>query len=532
MCIVFCERVMVVMENLDKSGKLNMVQRCVRVPIKISYPDKMLCGVLFEFLKDVLEEGRLLACESVLQNIAFLRNGSTGIPSKKTGDDMSKSGALYNMCVNSQMRRHFPTSSLATLINAYVVPLVGRYYKLAQKGKANIPTYKKSILPVLAGGTDITVSGKQFKISSKTFGFAVLHLTDGDIGNIVDRITRKKKFCVKRMKGENKEVNAISSKEEEIAELKKINKHLSVGVVAGMGKGIVFETCISKKDIGMLEIMNNVVNNTYKLSDSIFQINDKNEMFFLLSYKMPVLGNRVDNQGAADSDRILGIDLGCDCPIACAANKGHVGVRYFGYGEELVAQKSKFRAKSRRLQKASGFRSKSVNWDLSDEEKNWVKTYNRTLVARFFNQTVIPGGFRTIHAEDLSSLIAKQEPYKKVMWTPGMLLDMIRQKCGEMGIRFVSGNPRNSSIRCHKCGYTSKSNRSLESVKDFHCQKCNYTCHADYNAAMNIALWGAVEIEYGYESDDGGVEPKMITSDLSEIRRNEQDAVSVMLKSV
>jgi transposase len=503
-------------------GNQNMVQRCIRIPIRISYPDKTLCMVLFEFLKQVLEEGRLLACECILQDIAFLRNGTTGI-ANKNGKDMSKSGALYRMCVESSMHKHFPTNSLATLINAHVLPLVSRYYKLVKKGKANIPTYRKSIMPVHANVTRITASGNQFQISSNVFNFSVLHFMDSDIVSITDKIIKKKKFCVKRMKSECKDINIISSKEKEIEEFKRIDKLLSIGGVAGMGKGIIFETGISKKDTGMKNILNNVINGTYQLSDSLFQIDGK-DIYFLLSYKMPV----AQSQSVVDSSRVLGIDVGCDCIIACAANEGHVGRRYFGYGEELNAQKAKFRAKNNRLQKIKGFHSKSVQWDLSDEEKHWVKTYCHTLVARLFDITVIPGGFGVIYAEDLSSLLAKQEPYKKVIWVPGMLLNIIEQKCNELGIKFAKGNPRNSSVRCHKCGYTSKFNRSVVNVKDFRCQKCGYTCHADYNAAKNIAMWDEVEMEYGYESDDA-VESEPV--DMVDEEQSKQDAESVILKA-
>lgn len=52
------------------------------------------------------------------------------------------------------------------------------------------------------------------------------------------------------------------------------------------------------------------------------------------------------------------------------------------------------------------------------------------------------------------------------------------------GGALVLVSPRDTSIKCSKCGFTSKENRQTQSI--FTCLDCGYDANADTNAAANI----------------------------------------------
>ncbi|MEA2016005.1 MAG: transposase [Actinomycetota bacterium] len=64
-------------------------------------------------------------------------------------------------------------------------------------------------------------------------------------------------------------------------------------------------------------------------------------------------------------------------------------------------------------------------------------------------------------------------------------------------------NPKNSSLKCSKCGHVSKNNRKSQSV--FKCENCGHTENADYNASVNISM------AVGHTVSACGVDPLGIT---------------------
>jgi putative transposase len=61
--------------------------------------------------------------------------------------------------------------------------------------------------------------------------------------------------------------------------------------------------------------------------------------------------------------------------------------------------------------------------------------------------------------------------------------------------------PHHTSQRCSACGQVDR--RSRESQAVFRCTACGYACHADVNAAQNIAAGHAVTARGG----DGDTRP-------------------------
>ena len=57
-------------------------------------------------------------------------------------------------------------------------------------------------------------------------------------------------------------------------------------------------------------------------------------------------------------------------------------------------------------------------------------------------------------------------------------------------------NPAFTSQRCSACGQVDRSSRESQAV--FRCTACGYACHADINAAKNIAAGHAVTARGGH----------------------------------
>ncbi|MBU8791489.1 transposase [Bacilli bacterium] len=69
-------------------------------------------------------------------------------------------------------------------------------------------------------------------------------------------------------------------------------------------------------------------------------------------------------------------------------------------------------------------------------------------------------------------------------WSFYQLKQFIKEKASKYNIPVVDINPYQTGQICGCCGHAERKNRN--GIK-FHCVKCNYTCHADLNAANNIA---------------------------------------------
>lgn len=73
-------------------------------------------------------------------------------------------------------------------------------------------------------------------------------------------------------------------------------------------------------------------------------------------------------------------------------------------------------------------------------------------------------------------------------WAFRQLVDFVKYKAERIGIEVIFVDPRNTSRRCSKCGYISRSNRPNQA--NFRCVKCNFQLNADVNASRNIAEVG------------------------------------------
>src|SRR5690242_21495695 len=96
----------------------------------------------------------------------------------------------------------------------------------------------------------------------------------------------------------------------------------------------------------------------------------------------------------------------------------------------------------------------------------------------------------------------------RLLPSPAQLVRRLEQKAPG---RVERVRPAFTSQRCSACGQVD--GRSRESQAVFRCTACGYACHADVNAAINIAAGHAVTARGGCR-DTGPMnrEPQLLTS--------------------
>jgi putative transposase len=104
-------------------------------------------------------------------------------------------------------------------------------------------------------------------------------------------------------------------------------------------------------------------------------------------------------------------------------------------------------------------------------------------------QGVEPGS--TIVVENLTNIRARvatrrgRQARRLHGWSFAQLRSFIAYKAEERGCTVVGVDPRHTSQRCSRCGYTARNNRRSRGF--FRCRSCGFSLHADLNGARNIA---------------------------------------------
>lgn len=95
-------------------------------------------------------------------------------------------------------------------------------------------------------------------------------------------------------------------------------------------------------------------------------------------------------------------------------------------------------------------------------------------------------GIKHIKIEKIRKLRHKKRTSRLLSgWVSSQILNYIKAKAQENGVRISELSPSYTSQRCSKCGWVRKSNRN---GKTFKCKHCGFTMDADLNAAINISL--------------------------------------------
>jgi IS605 OrfB family transposase len=124
-------------------------------------------------------------------------------------------------------------------------------------------------------------------------------------------------------------------------------------------------------------------------------------------------------------------------------------------------------------------------------ERNFVKTTTHTIAKRIVaDARALSFG---IALEDLkgarertTAKVRKRQRYLQSCWSYHTLQRFIAYKAALQGVPVVFVDARYSSQTCPHCGFCHRSNRPSQS--EFKCRQCGYSAHADYVAALNLAL--------------------------------------------
>ena len=185
-------------------------------------------------------------------------------------------------------------------------------------------------------------------------------------------------------------------------------------------------------------------------------------------------------------ERFLGVDLGI---VNLAADS--TGTLYSGAEVEHVRQRCQCHRASfqhtgttsatRRLKKLAGKESRFRRWVNHHIANKLVALAKDTKAALVLEELK---GIRS------RTTVRKRERNKHSGWSFRQLQAFIVYKAIRAGVRVCFVDPRNTSKTCSRCGFCDRRNRRTQDT--FSCLRCGFTCHADTNAARNLATRGAV----------------------------------------
>ncbi len=182
-----------------------------------------------------------------------------------------------------------------------------------------------------------------------------------------------------------------------------------------------------------------------------------------------------------DNAQAVGVDLGLNRP-AVTSNRKFLGQRrwreisnrYFRLRRELQSKGTK--SAKRRLKALSG---KTARF-----RKDCDHVLSKQVV-----RSVSPG--TTIVVENLTDIRTgtkqkgRQSRRRLHSWSFAQMRSFLTYKAEARGCQVVGVDPRYTSQKCSRCGYTHRGNRKSQSV--FLCKECGYELNADLNGSINIA---------------------------------------------
>jgi transposase len=152
----------------------------------------------------------------------------------------------------------------------------------------------------------------------------------------------------------------------------------------------------------------------------------------------------------------------------------------------------------------------------SDRRKDWAEKASTDIVRRFdvirvedlqvTNMTRSAKGTPQIPGRDVRAKAGLNRSILRSGW--GLLVRRLEQKAPG---RVEKISPAFTSQRCSACGQVDSKSRESQAV--FRCTACGYACHADVNAARNIAAGHAVTARGGFrDAGPANREPHLLAS--------------------
>ena len=152
----------------------------------------------------------------------------------------------------------------------------------------------------------------------------------------------------------------------------------------------------------------------------------------------------------------------------------------------------------------------------SDRRTDWAEKLSTDLARRFDMIRV-----ENLHVRGMtrSAKGTREAPGRNVRAKAGLNRGILRSGWGLLARRLEDKAPGRvekitpyfTSQRCSACGQVDRKSRESQAV--FRCTACGYACHADVNAARNIAAGHAVTARGGHrEAGPGNREPQLLAS--------------------
>ena len=179
--------------------------------------------------------------------------------------------------------------------------------------------------------------------------------------------------------------------------------------------------------------------------------------------------------------KAVGVDLGINRP---AVTSGNV---FLGEGRWKEIEKRYFRLKRNLQAKGTASAMRHLR-RIRHRQQRFRRDCDHVLSRRIVDMA---GNGSVIVLENLKGIRSttkqrgKRQRRRHHGWSYEQLKSFLEYKAEAAGGRVETVDPRKTSQRCSKCGYTARSNRKNQSL--FVCGACGFSLNADLNAARNIA---------------------------------------------
>lgn len=237
---------------------------------------------------------------------------------------------------------------------------------------------------------------------------------------------------------------------------------LSISTIRGRAKGIVWDC--NEHNLNLMRYHSNSATLVYR-----------NGKFFLH------VVCRVNEKPLHQPDDYIGVDLGV-VNIAVTSD-GNVW-----NGERIETKRQWYAWRKAQLQRVGTDSAKRRLVKLSGRENRFKRDVDHCISKHIVTDAEHTG--RGIALENLEGIhertraIRKEQRAKHHNWSFYRLQQHVVYKAKLSGVEVAFINAAHTSQDCSQCGHRDKRNRKSQSR--FVCVSCNYTQHADLNAALNI----------------------------------------------
>jgi IS605 OrfB family transposase len=189
----------------------------------------------------------------------------------------------------------------------------------------------------------------------------------------------------------------------------------------------------------------------------------------------------VPEPAVSEGTGVLGVDMGIANLAVDSDGEMHSG-------EKVDARRRHYERLRAGLQRVGTKSSRRKLQRIRRRERRFKKDTNHVIAKHLVAKAKDTG--RDLAIEDLQGIrerttVRKARHSQHSKWAFAELRQFIFYKAALAGVRLHIVDPRNTSKTCRVCGCVDRRNRPEQAV--FRCTSCGYVCHADVNAAANIA---------------------------------------------